>query len=167
MNGREIMKITADLSKGTLLANGAVFSIPTKVRTLRDGTRSMKEVVLSVPDGKPYDPRPFPKGLWNITGVIWHGVKDGKENFDRKIYGPVKIVTDAWQMVNVWKLDENGNYLEETDELVKDSGYLLHYSESLTTLGCIRLYSYDDAILIGRFAQRILDQGEAALLGVI
>jgi hypothetical protein len=157
------MKITADLSKGTLIANGAVFSITNKVRSLKEGTRHSYEVALSLPDQLPYDPHSFPKGLWDITGLHWQ--KDKK--FDPGTYGPVKIITDAWQMVNVWKLDENGDYLEETDRLVKDSGYLLHYSGSNTTLGCIRLNSAEDAILIANVIQRVFDQGEAVQLEVV
>jgi len=58
------MRITANLITGKLLADGAEFSISCKVRTLRDGTRgrAVREVRRSIPDGLPYDPRPFPKG---------------------------------------------------------------------------------------------------------
>jgi hypothetical protein len=157
------MKITADLSKGALTTDCAVFPISNKVRTLRDGTRQSYEVIRSIPDDCPYDPMPFPKGLWNITGLDWQKEK----NFDPKTYGPVKIITDAWQMVNAWKLDESGDYLKETDRQVKDWGYLLHYSESGTTLGCIRLASSGDAVLIARFIQRFFDQGEAVQLEVV
>jgi hypothetical protein len=156
------MKITADLSKGTLLANGAVFPITNKVRSYKEGTRLSSEVALSLPDRLPYDPRTFPKGLWNVTGLHWQKEK----RFDLGTYGPVKIITDASQMVNVWKLDENGDYLDETVQQVKDSGYLLHYSGSNTTLGCIRLNSAEDAILIASFIQRVFDRGEAVQLEV-
>jgi hypothetical protein len=63
----------------------------------------------------------------------------------------VKIRTDAWQRVNVWELDGDGDYLRETERMVKDFCYWLHYSESGTTLGCIRLASPEDAVAIGRF----------------
>jgi hypothetical protein len=157
------MKITADLTKGTLTTDCAVFSITNKVRTLKDGTRQSYEVIRSIPDGCPYDPRCFPKGLWNITGLDWQKEK----GFDPKTYGPVKIITDAWQTVNAWELDGSGDYLKETDRRVKDSGYLLHYSESETTLGCIRLAKPEDAVLIARFIQRFFDLGEAVQLEVV
>jgi len=157
------MKITADLSKGALLINGAVFAVSCKVRTLRDGTRRSAEVVRSIPDNLPYDPRPFPKGLWNVTGIEWQRDK----GFDPRTYGPVKIRTDAWQEVNVWKLDADGDYLRETGLLVRDEGYLLHYSLSATTLGCIRLSNPGDAEAIGATIERVMAQKESVQLEVI
>jgi hypothetical protein len=157
------MKLIADLSKETLIINDSIFPISNKIRTLRDGTRASHEVILSMPDNMPYDPQPFPKGLWNITGVEWQKEK----GFDASTYGPVKIRTDAWQWVNAWKLDNDGDYLKESDQLFKDHGYLLHYSKSSTTLGCIRLANDEDAVLIARFIQRFLDLGEAVQLEVV
>jgi hypothetical protein len=133
-----------------------------KVRTLRDGTRMADEVVRSVPGGRPYDPRPFPSGLWRVTGVVWQ--KDAR--FDAATYGPVKILTNAWQMVEVWTLDRYGDYLRETDELVRDEGYWLHYSESKTTLGCIRSDSPQDVIAIAKAVEAALRQGEVVGLEV-
>jgi hypothetical protein len=141
------MNITADLSAGRLILPGITYSVSNRVRTLREGTRKSYEVIRSIPDGLPYDPRPFPKGLWNITGVEWQQEK----GFDPRTYGPVKIRTYAWQWVKVWELDADGDYLRETEKQVKDTCYWLHYSESGTTLGCIRLGSPGDAIAIGRF----------------
>jgi len=157
------MKIIADLTKGTLLVNGAAFNISCNVRTLLNGKRRSHEVVRSIPDSLPYDPRPFPKGLWNVAGVEWQREK----GFDPNTYGPVKIRTDAWQWVNVWELDGDGDYLRETSRQVRDSGYLLHYSASSTTLGCIRLASSEDAVMIGRIIEQILGLGEAARLEVV
>jgi hypothetical protein len=106
---------------------------------------------------------PFPKGLWGVAGVEWQKEK----GFDPKTYGPVKIRTDAWQRVNVWALDKDGDYFRETDRQVKDSGYLLHYSNSGTTLGCIRLASPADAETIARAIQRVMEQGEPVQLEVV
>jgi hypothetical protein len=157
------MKLIADLSKGTLIVDGTVFSISNKIRTLKDGTRAIHEVVLSLPGKMPYDPQPFPKGLWNITGIEWQKEK----GFDSTTYGPVKIRTDAWRWVNIWQLDEDGDYFKETGQSVKDHGYLLHYSQSGTTLGCIRLASPKDAETIAGIIQRILDKDEEVTLEVI
>jgi len=157
------MKITADLAKGTLLVDGLICKIKCDVRTLANGRRGSDEVVRSIPGNEPYDPCPFPKGLWNITGVEWQ--KD--KGFDPNTYGPVKIRTDAWQMVNVWRLDDDGDYLRETERRVRDGGYLLHYSTSQTTLGCIRLASPEDAKMIGNIIVEILGRGEAVELEVI
>ncbi len=157
------MKIIADIEAGVLTLDGAQFSISNKVRSLREGTRASYEVIRSIPDNMPYDPRPFPKGLWNITGVEWQREK----GFDMNTYGPVKIRTDAWQMVNVWRLDTNGDYHDETKWRTKDMGYLLHYSASGTTLGCIRLASPQDAETIARIIHRLLEQNETVQLEVI
>jgi len=157
------MRITADLSKEKLVVDGAIFSISNKVRTLRDGTRASHEVVFTLPDKKPYDPMPFPKGLWNITGIEWQREK----KFDFYTYGPVKIRTDAWQWVNEWELDEEVDYRRDTGRLVKDYGYLLHYSKSATTLGCIRLAGPDDAMLIANLIQRMFNNGEKVGLEVV
>jgi hypothetical protein len=157
------MKITADLTKGTLVFDGAVFNISCNVRTLREGTRASHEVVRSLPDNLPYDPQRFPRGIWNVTGVEWQK----ERGFDYNAYGPVKIRTDAYKWVNAWRLDGDGDYCIETDQAVKDFGYLLHYSKSSTTLGCIRLASPEDAETIAGVIQRVLSQGEKVELEVI
>ncbi|MDR0455851.1 MAG: hypothetical protein LBH20_04100 [Treponema sp.] len=157
------MKITADLTKRQLLVNGAVFSVSCRVRTVCDGTRGRDEVVRSIPDNLPYDPMPFPKGLWNITGVE----RQEDKGFDRSVYGPVKIRTDARQKVNVWELDADGDYRKESERQINDAGYLLHYSASGTTLGCIRLDSPADAETIAGVIQRLFEKGEAVQLEVV
>jgi hypothetical protein len=146
------MKLIVDLSKGMLTVGDMVFSISNKIRTLRDGTRKSSEVIRSIPDGLPYDPRQFPKGLWNVTEVEWQKEK----KFDFNTYGPVKIRTDAWQPVKVWELDGDGDYFRETSREAKDGGYLLHYSKSSTTLGCIRLESPEAAMQIAEIIERCL-----------
>jgi hypothetical protein len=148
------MKITADLAAGRLLLPGAEYRVSNTVRTLRDGTRKSYDVVLSIPDSLPYDPQPFPKGVWKITSVEWQK----ERNFDLRTYGPVKIRTDAWRMVNVWQLDADGDYLRETDMRVRDICYWLHYSSFNTTLGCIRLASPEDAIKIANIITCALDR---------
>ena len=161
-----MMKAIANLSAGNLMVNGAIYNITNKIRTARDGTRKTSEVIRSVPDNAPYDPQPFPQGLWNVTGVEWQEV-NGKKMFDYYPYGPVKIRTSAWQRVKVWELDEDGDYLRETEQQVKDFGYLLHYSVSSTTLGCIRLASPEDAVQIARVIEKLLAAGEEILLEVV
>jgi len=148
------MIITADLKKGILIANGGKFSITCNVRTLKDGTRgrAAKEVRRCIPDNLPYDPMQFPRGMWNILAVEWR--KDFQ--FDEREFGDVKIRTDAWQEVKVWELDKDGNYLKATNNFVKDSGYLLHYSESLTTLGCIRVAIKTEMNTLAKFIQEQL-----------
>jgi hypothetical protein len=159
------MKTCINLKDGRLwspeLPTG-FYSIGNNLRTIRHGTRQSYEVVRTIPGNFPYDPQPFPKGSWSITGVEWQ--KDFK--FDINTYGPVKIKTDAWQMVNVWELDEEGDYLRQTDVRVKDTCYWLHYSVSNTTLGCIRFASPEDAIVVAERVVLALGRGEAVSLEV-
>jgi hypothetical protein len=153
------MKVKVNLGEGRLLLNGAAFPAGNRVRSLRDGTRRSCEVIRSIPDAFPYDPLPFPKGLWQVTGIDWQ--KD--KGFDCRAYGPVKIRTDAWQWVHAWELDADGDYLRETAQLVKDTCYWLHYSPSPTTLGCIRLAKAEDAVTIGRILEKALKEGPVEL----
>jgi hypothetical protein len=154
------MKIKANITGGTLTAADESYPISCLVRSLRNGTRGSDEVIRSVPEGLPYDPRPFPKGIWRITGVEWQQEK----RFDPRTYGPVKIRTNAWQNVNVWELDEYGDYFRETSQVVRDWGYLLHYSLSKTTWGCVRLDSPADAISLAKLVEEALRSGEAVEL---
>jgi hypothetical protein len=78
----------------------------------------------------------------------------------------VKIRTDAWQWVNVWELDADGDYLRETGRRVKDTCYWLHYSAFTTTLGCIRLASPSDAIEIANAIAPLLGR-EPVLLEAV
>jgi hypothetical protein len=153
----------ADAKNGTLtVPESGVYPISSRVRTLSAGTRMSHEVVRSIPAGKPYDPRSFPVGIWRVTGLDWQ--KD--KRFDPRTYGPVKILTDAWQAVRVWELDEHGDYFRETEEATRDEGYWLHYSASKTTLGCVRLDSTADAIAVANAVQRAWDRGETVELEV-
>jgi hypothetical protein len=157
------MKIIANLDTGKLLLPDAVYPVSNRIRTVRNGTRKSYEIVRTIPDNFPYDPQPFPKGLWRVTGLDWQKEK----GFDPRTYGPVKIRTDAWQLVNVWKVDAEGDYLRETSLQVKDMCYWLHYSAFNTTLGCIRLASPKDAIAIANTIARALDQREEVILEVV
>jgi hypothetical protein len=158
------MRIIANRPEGRLMVNGlAPFYFSNRVRTLKDGTRRSSEVVRTIPHNLPYDPMPFPAGVWQITSVEWQ--KD--KGFDSGTYGPVKIRTDASQWAKVWELDEDGDYLRERGDEAKDHGYLLHYSVSKTTLGCIRLASPQDAEALAKFIEQALENGETVDLEVI
>jgi hypothetical protein len=162
------MKLTANRTEGRLFVGGVIFfPISNLVRTLKDGSRKSCEVVRTIPHGLPYDPMPFPAGLWHITGVEWQKDSGGKAVFDYNTYGPVKIRTDAWQWVKVWELDEEGDYLRERGDEVMDYGYLLHYSVFNTTLGCIKLASPKDAELLAKIIEEFLGSGKPVELEVV
>jgi hypothetical protein len=157
------MRIIADIPKGVLIIGDRRHAISNLVRTIKDGTRQSSEVVRTIPDKLPYDPAPFPKGVWQVTGIEWQKEK----GFDPRTYGPVKIRTNAWQQVKVWELDEEGDYRRERGDEVMDIGYLLHYSLSNTTLGCIRLASPYDAEAIAALIQSAMSGGETVEVEVI
>jgi hypothetical protein len=157
------MRITANLSKGKLVFDATTFAISCDVRSLRNKRRESYDVVRSIPSNLPYDPMPFPKGVWKITGVEWQ--REHQFNFDT--YGPVKIRTDAAQWVKVWELDKDGDYLRVRGDEVMDCGYLLHYSLSRTTWGCIRIESAGAAENLGKLIERVLKSGEKVELEVV
>jgi hypothetical protein len=162
------MKIIVSRPESSLVIDKtALLKISNYVRTLKDGTRKSSEVVRSIPHGLPYDPIPFPAGVWRITGVKWQKDSDGKALFDYNTYGPVKILTDASQWVKVWELDSDGDYLRERGDEVKDHGYLLHYSVFNTTLGCIRLACHEDAETLAKIIERALGKGKTIDLEVV
>ncbi len=157
------MRLIASPDAETLVADEKMFSISNRLKTLRDGTRKATEVVTTIPDKLPYDPQPFPKGLWKITGVHWQKEK----HFDYRTFGPVKLLTNAWQMVETWETDENGDYLRPSGKRVRDTGYLLHYSQFSTTLGCIRLASPETALALAMLVQAAFEDGETVELEVV
>jgi hypothetical protein len=157
------MRITADLGAGRLRIGGGVFPISNRLRTLREGTRKSTEVVTTIPDKLPYDPLPFPRGVWRVTGI--HRQKE--KGFDYRTYGPVKILTDAWQEVETWELDAEGDYLRPSGQKARDTCYWLHWTSFSTTLGCIRLASPEDAETIAGLIEAARERGEPVELEAV
>lgn len=89
--------------------------------------------------GGPTMPRPFPLGKWNITGIVPHPNKET----DGYLY-PYFIATDAWDTLDEWELDTNGNYARPNGKKIVVGALGLHFSSSRTTLGCIRIDKEDD-----------------------
>jgi hypothetical protein len=133
----ETRKHRFDLKTGKLETySGKVYCCSCNVRNLTNGQRHTNEVVRTIPGGRPYNPRRFPTGTWRVTEKVYQK----EEGFDRAVYGPVKIRTNAETNVAVWALDDDGDYAFPTREIVRDTGYCLHESPRFkTTLGCIRL----------------------------
>lgn len=93
-----------------------------------------REVIYTFPLNRydkslPYMPRRFPPGNWKITGY---------EYTDQKYLEPLKIFTDATQIVPIWELDQNGGYKCAAGNVQFDFGYWFHYWEGRTTTGCGR-----------------------------
>jgi hypothetical protein len=135
------MTIIYKRDENDLEANSQHFTVTNEVRNEIDPNpinrrrlHDFSEVVKSVVNGqwgKPYMPRKFPKGTWTITAIV---------PTTEAVFAPVKIETDAHQMVETWALDANGGYDHADGGHVEDSGYYLHWSEgSRTTHGCGRV----------------------------
>lgn len=144
------MEIYWDRDGGKLSYDGKTVICVNSVRNELNGRRLLhhpSDVVHTIPDRFPYMPRKFPLGRWLITGVKYRPQGD-------PIYGPAFIQTNAFQQVNVWELDEQGGYAQQSNQLVIDRGYGIHYSTSLTTLGCGRLSSPHAAKDFAAFYER-------------
>jgi len=128
-----------------------------EVKTLVEGTRPRWMIVRTMPGDKPYDPRPFPKGTWSV----------GKPRARVDPYKrPFFIPTDAWQDVEVWEVEDRA-YVKPSGEVDRDTGYGLHFSESRTTLGCIKIESERDLVWIVDHVEKALREGESVEMEVV
>ncbi|MDR0506384.1 MAG: hypothetical protein LBH32_06165 [Dysgonamonadaceae bacterium] len=157
--------ITWNRDNGLAQFEGMTFVITCNVRNELNGLRKLhlkSEVVNTVVNGQwgpPYMPRRFPKGEWKITGI---------EPAKEKDFFPLKIKTNAHQMVETWNLDAQGGYDKPTGKQVDDSGYHLHWSEgSQTTLGCGRVESAKQAVILAALIWQAFDRKEEVVIKVV
>jgi hypothetical protein len=130
-----------------------------KVRQELNGQRSKGEVQYTVTKHpKPYYPRQFPSGIFKITDI---------EYTDNIEYAPVKIKTNATREVFTWDLNRDGNYWKPTGKTQIDTAYWLHYTDSSTTLGCIRIGSAKDALSLAHIIEPFLENNDSVLLEVL
>jgi hypothetical protein len=129
-------KVTIRWRKGSheLEAFGRVIPCLCDVRNEINGRRHDYQVVYSIPDDKPYQPRVFPVGVWQVAPP--------KEKTDPYM-APWFIPTNAMQKLPVWELKDK-KYFKPTEQIIRDWGYGLHYSTSGTTLGCIKIINLED-----------------------
>lgn len=161
------MKIIWNRDANLLVADGKNFYVTNVVRNELNKWRKLhtpSEVVKAVVNGTwgpPYMPRQFPFGTWKILAV---------EETSSPEFAPIKIRTDAHQIVHVWALDKNGGYDHETGVTVNDSGYHLHWSKgSHTTLGCGRVGKEDDSTVreLAAIIKTALNKKEEIILEVV
>jgi hypothetical protein len=146
--------MVANLQKGILKAYGRDIKISCIVRNDINGWRKSHEVVLSIPEGLPVYPMPFPKGVWDV----------GKPLSRTDPYlAPYFIPTNAYQYLATWTLDD-GCYSEKTGHMTRDMGYGLHYSTSNTTQGCIKIMKKGDLLWL---VEKILEDKEPVTLTVV
>ena len=153
-----IITMKADLTVGTLKAFENTLDISCIVRNEINGWRKKNEVVYSIPDNKPIQPRQFPKGAWTV------GEPKSRSN---PYLAPVFISTNAWQYLPVWKLDSNKCYLKATKEIIKDEGYGLHFSTSTSTQGCIRIGTVTNLLWLVKEIKKHQTNGDVIMLEVV
>ena len=163
------MLLTFSRKNRTLVMDGLethTFPAFSEVRNELTGERPdpsrLPDVEYSMPLGSgerlPVMPRTFPEGSWDIFEA---------RQTDEKWLQPVKLMTNAHQKLNVWKLGSGGNYESQTDELVDDSGYRVHYCNgSHHTDGCIGLESLEDMKYLATVVQDALTNNERVQLVV-
>jgi hypothetical protein len=162
------MRVLYERDKNRLSTEGVVFVVtnnvrneidPNNVRRLHDQKEVRRTITSARTIGEPYMPRKFPKGTWSIVGVEWWR----RGLWDRADYGLVRIRTNAHQIVQTWILDASGGYDKPSGKYVDDSGYLFHYSDSRTTLGCGRIDTQENAIKFAKLVESGLSAGNIIL----
>lgn len=160
------MKVIYDIEACTLTTGGIVFKVNNKVRTNKDGTRSLDkkaELVFPIIKGeydykRPVMPGHFPKGHWFITSL---------EYTTDPTFAPVKIKTSAHQQLKVWTIDPDGSYGHETEELVDDWAYYFHASWSKTSQGCGIFDTQKAALKFAKLCECAFSKGEKIYLEVV
>lgn len=148
-------------SKDLILENSHIIKCSCEVRNELNGRRGGNQIIRSIPDGRPYMPRIFPVGEWNVSQPEARTLSADRDKY------PWYIPTDAWQMLPEWSLDPEGRYYRPTDRMVRDSGYGLHWCIwSKTTLGCIRIASMGEVELLVTMISAALKNNESVKLKV-
>ena len=137
------------------------------VRNEINGKRSTNQVIYTTPKTghkKPYYPRTFPSGIFEITQIEWLTDLNDIEKF-----GPVKIRTTATREVFTWDLDFYGHYWEPTGMIQKDYAYHIHHTHKYhTTHGCIRGGDTEgQMILIAQMIEPSVVHGDIVRLEVL
>lgn len=148
----------ANLKTGKLTAFGTTIDISCVVRNEINGWRKKDQVVYSIPDKKPIQPRQFPKGTWAV------GKPDARTD---PYLAPFFIPTSAWQYMPIWELDANKCYLKETSKKCRDVGYGMHYSESTSTQGCIKINTHTDLLWLVTMIKNHQSMGDVIMLEVV
>ncbi|QQO10139.1 hypothetical protein [Breznakiella homolactica] len=148
--------IKADLKTGRMAAFDRDIPISCMVRNELNHERKSHELVYSIPDKHPIQPRPFPPGKWRIT--------EPRERTDPYL-APFYIPSDAYQMLPVWEV-ENGLYKAPTDSFTRDCAYGLHYSTSRSTQGCIKILDREHLLFLADTISDLLRAGNEIYIEV-
>ena len=122
-------------------------------RALHDKKQVVHAITYDRYNKPPIMPRPFPVGVWDIHAPVKVS-PDDNEWLD-----PYFIPTSAVQRLDIWRLDRADGYDMPTGAHVIDKGYGLHYSESITTLGCIRIHNVNDLLWLVNVIGEEIERG--------
>lgn len=126
------------------------------VRNEINSRRHPDQIVYSIPDHEPYQPRIFPEGVWDV---------ERPRKSENEAIKPIFIPTNAYRVLPVWEL-RKGKYFKPTSAKIIDKGYGLHVSTWRTSLGCIVIDNLDDLYWIVDKINEAMDKGEAVQLKV-
>lgn len=135
------LEISANPDRSVLSVAGKLIDCSCIVRNLENGQRRIDQVVYSENKdgsrGVPYSPMSFPSGLW-VVGAP--SPIDLAHDVNHYLW-PYFIPTNAHQLIDEWDTDQTDrlHYTQKTGRQVDDCGYGLHFSQSSTTLGCIKI----------------------------
>ncbi|HOX32041.1 MAG TPA: hypothetical protein PLB91_06900 [Spirochaetales bacterium] len=154
------MKILVNLDRGVLTTEGLEAPVSCDVRNELNGRRGVNEVVFTLPGGRPYYPRRFPRGTWQVLDI--------RARSD-PYRAPFFIATDANQLVDEWstvEIDGVPQYDKPTGRKVVDKEYGLHYSTSPTTTGCIKIINRADLLTLVELIRAAWKRSEVVNLEV-
>jgi len=147
-------------------AFGRTIGCSCPIRSLANGQRGVREVVYTTTrsgkEGYPYDPQMFPIGLWLLIKVE---VTDPPDPY----LGPKFIRTDAHQKVERWSTVQRDElcYDAPLGLYAFDYGYLIHYSSGDYTLGCLKITSLDEQLLLCDRLEYAIEEQRDMMLEVV
>jgi len=151
--------------KSLIVMNGvteiARYPANCNVRNELNGKRRKDEVVYTLPEKgkpKPYFPRAFPGGIFEITGI---------EYTEDVEYAPVKIKTNATREVFTWDLNTEGKYWEPTGRTQIDTCYWIHFYPGIYSLGCIHIDDISDTLSFAQIIEPVLEYNDKVFLEVL
>ena len=166
IEGEDQKIITWRFTGRALHAFGESIACTSLVRNEENRQRGPGELIRTFgsthPHGMPYQPRPFPPGVWAVTSVTHYGIDSP--------YWPAFIATEAFQILPAWQLNRDGEYLQALPgRTFVGRGYGFHHARfrdargrlvpSRTTLGCGNILEPNDNRWLAQEATAAMSRG--------
>lgn len=151
-----------------LEAFGRQLTVSCKARNLENGLRPRSWIVHTTTEngteGVPYSPQEFPRGTWEVYKPE---AVEPEKDADGYL-GPWIIRTNARQLVYEWETEQEERrvYTLRTPRQVWDWGYLIHFSNSEWTLGCLKMEHREDILWLAPRLTEAIDGGDLVRLTV-